>query len=82
MSIIVAVTKDDRTVMAADSLTCFGDSQQIPARNIVTKKIRRLGDVVMGSAGWALYDSILRDYLHDRDAPELGDERQIFAFFL
>lgn len=82
MTIVVAVTKDHRTVMAADSLTCFGDSRQIPPDNASTSKIRRIGDALVGSAGWAVYDRILDHWLDENDPPDLSDDRAIFAFFL
>ncbi len=82
MSIVVAVTKNNRTVMAADSLSCFGEAQRIPSANCPTDKIRRVGAAIFGGTGWAVYDDILSDYLIDADAPVLEDERTIFAFFL
>ncbi|MHC5002938.1 MAG: hypothetical protein ACYTJ0_07430 [Planctomycetota bacterium] len=82
MSVVVVVSKQGRTVMAADSLTVFGDAQQLPPANAVTRKIRRVGDSLVGSAGWAIYDCILDHFLAGRPAPELRDEQAIFGFFL
>ena len=82
MSIVVAVQKNDRIVMAADTLVCFGDDVVIPSANASVPKIQRLGSVVIGGTGWAVYDDIFRDYLHDKPAPELADERSIFTFFM
>jgi len=81
MSIILAVSRNGRTVMGADTLTCFGESQRVPAANLSTVKIRRLGSSIIGSSGWGVYDCILHDYLGDR-VPDLEDERRIFAFFV
>ncbi len=81
MSVIIAVTRNGRTVMCADTLTTFGDSQKVPAENLATLKIRRLGSSIVGAAGWAVYDCIVRDYLGER-VPELETEGQIFAFFM
>ena len=53
MSIIVAVTKNNKTVMAADTLTSFGDAQRVSGDNCPTEKIRRLGAVLLGGTGWA-----------------------------
>ncbi|MHC5024213.1 MAG: Ntn hydrolase family protein [Planctomycetota bacterium] len=83
MSIIVAVTKNDCTAMAADSLTCFGDDHCVPSENARTSKIRRLGDSIVGSAGWAVYDRILSDFLADREGPlDLSSESAIFTFLM
>lgn len=82
MSVIVTVRKDGRTAMAADSLTSFGDAQRIPQANATSCKMRRIGDAIVGSAGWGVYDNILDDFLTDRPAPALGSEQEIFSFFL
>jgi ATP-dependent protease HslVU (ClpYQ) peptidase subunit len=82
MSIIVAVRKHDQIVMAADTLTCFGDAQRIPASNATTPKLQRLGDALVGASGWGVYDRILDAHLAERPVPDLGSERAIFAFFL
>lgn len=81
MSIITAVIKDDRIAVAADSLVMFGDSERMPIEIATTKKIWRLGDVIMGGAGWALYDDILRDHMRTQPTPALSDEIGIFSFF-
>lgn len=82
MSIVVAVSKSDRVVVAGDSLVCFGDAERIPPENSRTAKIMRLGSSIMGGTGWAVFDDILRDFLHDRAAPPLGSEREIFSFLM
>lgn len=82
MSIIVAVHKNDRIVMAADSLTVFGDSEQVPQANSRSIKIGRIGNAIIGSAGWAIYDDVLRDHLAQNPAPDLSSHQAIFAFFL
>lgn len=82
MSIVVAVRKQDRTVIAADSLTVFGEAQQLPPANSMTPKVRRVGDSFVGAAGWAIYDCILENFLAGRPEPSLRDEPSIFAFFL
>ncbi len=82
MSIVIAVTRNDSTVMAADTLTCFSDDEQMPAANSRSEKIVRIGHSVVGGAGWGLYDDIFRDYLDGRDAPAFDSEHSIFKFFL
>lgn len=82
MSIVVAVRKNGQTVMAADSLTSFGEGSIVPQENSKTRKMYRLGDSIIGAAGWALYDDILNDYLDGEPAPDLSSPRRIFAFFI
>ena len=65
MSIIVAVRKNDRIIMAADSLTTFGESQRVPPANVTTEKIRRVGSSLVGGSGWGIYDRILDAFLAD-----------------
>jgi ATP-dependent protease HslVU (ClpYQ) peptidase subunit len=82
MSVIVAIRKDHRIVMAADTLTSFGDSESMPQENARTSKIGRIGDSLIGGAGWAVYDDILNDFLSTRPTPDLSSSRRIFTFFL
>lgn len=81
MSIIVAVRKSGRTVVAADSLNVFGQ-ERIPTDNARATKVRRVGGALLGLTGWSVYANILDDLLTGRETPPLGDEREIFAFFL
>ncbi len=82
MSIILAIRKDHRLVMAADTLTSFGDSGSVPQDNARASKIGRIGDSLVGGAGWAVYDDILADFLSTRPTPDLSSSRKIFSFFL
>ncbi len=82
MSIVVAVKKNDRLVMAADTLTCFGESEKTPASNCRTEKIYRFGDSILGATGWAVYDDILRDYVARKQMPDLSGRDAIYRFFL
>ncbi len=82
MSIIVAVTKNNKTVMAADTLTSFGDAQRVSGDNCPTEKIRRLGAALLGGTGWAVYDDIIENYVTENDVPNLADRQTIFTFFL
>ena len=67
MSIIVAIRKNNQVVMAADTLTSFGDSEHMPQENARASKIGRIGDSLVGGAGWAVYDDILNDFLSRKD---------------
>ena len=82
MSVIVAIRKHNQVVMAADTLTSFGDSEHIPQENARTSKVGRIGDSLIGGAGWAVYDDILNDFLATRPTPDLTSARKIFSFFL
>lgn len=82
MSIAVAIRKNQHTVIATDSLVSFG-SGQIPASNYQTDKMLRIGDSIIASTGWALYDNLLTAYTHQlTDTPPLNDEMAIFSFFV
>ena len=67
--------------MAADTLTTFGDSEVMPQENARTPKVGRIGDSLIGGAGWAVYDDILNDYLSTRPTPDLTSAKKIFSFF-
>ena len=82
MSVIVAIRKDHRVVMAADTLTTFGDSEVMPQDNARSPKVGRIGDSLVGGAGWAVYDDILNDFLATMPTPDLTSSRKIFTFFL
>ncbi|MCA9296899.1 MAG: hypothetical protein KC983_10280 [Phycisphaerales bacterium] len=82
MSIVVAIRKNDRTVLAADSLTVFGDGETMSAANSSSRKIARLGSSVVGAAGWGVYDDILAHFLKDRAEPDFSSSANIFEFFL
>jgi len=81
MSIVVAVKKNGRTVMAADSLNVFGQ-ERIPTDNAKATKVRRIGTALMAVTGWSVYANILDDMLAELKTPGLGDEKEIFSFFL
>jgi ATP-dependent HslUV protease subunit HslV len=81
MSIAVAVQKGKKTVVAADTLSSFGD-QRIAGENLVTSKVRRVGSALVATTGWAVYENILADFLEGKRAPALRDEASIFAFFM
>jgi ATP-dependent HslUV protease subunit HslV len=80
MSIVVAVAKQQRTVMAADTQSNFG-SEVLPADNQSTLKVRRVGRSLLGRSGWGVYDNILDDLLGEGEEPALDDARGIFRFF-
>jgi ATP-dependent HslUV protease subunit HslV len=81
MTVVVAVRKGERTVLAADSMTSFGNEKQ-PFENLTVDKLRRVGASWIGHAGWGLYEQILDDLLTGRRAPPLSDSRAVFRFFV
>jgi ATP-dependent HslUV protease subunit HslV len=81
MSVIVAVRKGSQIVIAADTQDNFGDLRP-PAENHRALKLRAIGDAVVGSSGWALYDDIFSHYLRRRRNVALTDRTRIFDFFV
>ncbi len=69
--------------MSADSLVSIGE-KRFPVDNIVTSKIRRIGNALIGSTGWSVYDDILTDFLKSKAGADVSlDTREsIFAFFI
>lgn len=80
MSVIVAVRKGSQIVIAADSQDNFGDLRP-PPENHEAIKLRTIGDSVLGSSGWALYDDIFAHYLAKRRAV-LDSRAAVFQFFV
>ena len=70
MSIVVAVAKAGRTVMAADTQSNFGQRAFTPD-NQTTLKIRAVGGSLLGRAGWGVWDNILADALGRGEPPQL-----------
>jgi ATP-dependent protease HslVU (ClpYQ) peptidase subunit len=81
MTIALAVRKDQRTILAADSLVNFG-GQRYPVENCRFHKLYRVGDSVMAWAGWSLYNELLDAYLAQSPPPQLRNEGEVFHFFL
>ncbi|MGR3293759.1 MAG: hypothetical protein ACUZ9M_07075 [Candidatus Scalindua sp.] len=80
MSIAVAVQKDNKIVIGADTLQCF-DSNMTGVDNLNESKLRRIGSVMVASAGWGLYDNILDDYLKGKKSVKLSTKQEVFLFF-
>jgi hypothetical protein len=81
MSIVVAVTKENRTVMAADTMGFYG-SQRVPVDNSRAFKIRRVGPILLAMTGWSVYDNIIDDMLAKQPDVSLGSTQEIFNFFM
>jgi ATP-dependent HslUV protease, peptidase subunit HslV len=80
MSVIVAIRKGAQIVIAADSQDNFGDLRP-PPENHEAVKLRVIGNAVLGSSGWALYDDIFAHYLQRRRVA-LTDRASVFDFFV
>lgn len=80
MSIAVAVRKQGRIVVAADSQASFGDRRVAPS-NHRSSKILRIGSAYIAQTGWGLYENILLDYLA-KGAPRLRTKKEVFTFFV
>lgn len=83
MSIVVAVCKNDKVAIAADTMHLTGSRREYPDNLIHSSKLRRIGRSVLGGVGWSVYDNILDHYLRrQRNRPSLKNEDAIFDFFL
>ena len=81
MTVAVAVRKDDRTFLAADTLMSFG-GERYPRDNCRVEKIYRVGSSVLAWAGWSLYAEMLDAYLQRHAPPSLQSETEVFSFFI
>ena len=81
MSIAVAVVKQGRVVIAADTQENFGD-RKVFHREGRASKIMRIGRAYVATTGWGLYENILEDYLRRGSTPRLRNRTEVFAFFL
>ncbi len=80
MSIVLAVKKNDKIVIAADSQTSFG-SQMLLENHVGSKIIRTPSGIFIGFAGWGIYNSLLRVHL-ERNEIIADNELQVFEFFI
>ena len=83
MSIIVAVSKANRIVIAADTMHFYG-SRREHADNLANRpKVRKVGRSYIGSVGWSAYDNIMTHYFASaKRPPSLLNETAIFNCFL
>lgn len=82
MSIVVAVRKRGRTVVAADSLYLTGSHKDYADSLVGRSKVSRLGGSLLGLTGWSVYQNIFESYVAKRRIPVLKSEQVIFEFFL
>jgi ATP-dependent protease HslVU (ClpYQ) peptidase subunit len=82
MSTIVVVRKGDQGCIAADSLTCFGETKLSSAYDRADDKIHRLGQSYMGIVGSAAHHMVTRSLLlEDTDAYRFDGRMGIFETF-
>lgn len=83
MSVVVAVCKNDKVAIAADTMHLTGSRREHADNLVRASKLRRIGRSVLGGVGWSVYDNIIDHYLRrNRNRPSLKDEDAIFDFFL
>ena len=82
MSVIAAVRKGRRLVIAADSQDNFGDLRP-PPDNHSAFKLRDVNGAWLGCSGWAIYDDLFGHYLRKRTTKaSLNTREEVFEFFL
>ncbi len=81
MSVVVAVYKDNKIVMASDTIANFGDLH-VPVSNYRSIKVKKVGNSYIGTTGWAIYENVFDDLLKNKQMPNLMDEGAIYTFFL
>lgn len=83
MSTIVAVKKNNRICIAADSLTTFGDVRQTEAFDATSEKIIRHNDSYIGIVGSAAHHLVMQDILQAEAASiQLDSALNIYKTFL
>ncbi|HZR83585.1 MAG TPA: hypothetical protein VFD92_21000 [Candidatus Binatia bacterium] len=81
MSIAVAVRKEGKIAVAADTQENFGD-RKVLRSNHRSEKILAVGASYLAATGWGLYDNLLRDYLARSRTPRFASSEEVFSFFV
>ncbi len=82
MSIIVAVKKRGKTVVAADTLYLTGSHKNYSDELVGRSKVRKVGSSVVGVTGWSIYLNIFDHFVEKQRIPALKNELVVFDFFL
>jgi len=83
MSIIVAVEKNEKLCVAADTVAFDGTHLQAPDLVINYAKVRRVGKSLLGCVGYAIYENLLDHFLSTATSiPDFEDRSAVFEFFL
>jgi len=79
MSIIVAVKKQNKCVIAADGLTTYGSICSQPGNRVNNSKLIQAGNCYFGLVGWAAIQTIFEDLaLKYDDLFHLKSRQQLF----
>lgn len=81
MSTIVAVKKDHKICIAADSLTTFGDSRQTATLDADSDKIFQFEDNYLGIVGSAAHQLVVQSALGKMKKVDLSSKLEIFKTF-
>lgn len=83
MTTIAVVKKNDRIVIAADTLTMWGSTKESAAHIENFSKIVRVNDSYLGFAGSSAYQLVIRHWLAETEIePQLDSVDDIFDTFL
>jgi ATP-dependent protease HslVU (ClpYQ) peptidase subunit len=80
MTTILAVEKDGECAVCWDTMTTAHGCRSVNA--VPVPKVTRIGDSVIGVAGYSVYCNILQHYVDTIETPSLDDEKSVFSFFL
>lgn len=81
MSTIVAVKKNGRISIAADTLTTFGDMRQPQEYELSSDKIHRFGDHYIAIVGSAAHHIVMQHALQKFERQDLNSRMQVFEWF-
>lgn len=81
MSTIIAVKKNQRVCLAADSLTTFGDSRQTASMDADSDKIFQYGENYIGIVGSAAHQMVVQSALEKIKKADFSSRLAIFKTF-
>jgi len=81
MSTIVVVKKNNQVVIAADSLTTFGDTRQTAAMDAASDKILKYEDTYIGVVGSAAHQLVMESALPTLEGAHFSTRAEIFESF-
>ena len=80
MSIVVAVKKNNKTVVCTDTQVNFGN-MSIDGGNYQSVKAWRWGGNIICRTGWEKYQLLLSNFLEGQDKRELSNATEVAALF-
>lgn len=81
MTVIVAVNKDDKIAIAADSLLSYGESGAYDTSNTEYSKLMDGRKTIIGCAGEINYTSVIPKVFKKKRYPALNSIDKVHAFF-